>query len=312
MTPATSSLGADNQASGDAAGNFVLGFGNQASGVAVGNGVIGAFNQSSGFASGNGVAGVNNQANGFATGNGVLGWNNQASGAFTGNGVAGFNNIATGVGSGNGVTGSDNIAIGTGAGNGVNANDAISIGTGAVAQGNHSTALGAGAVANQDNLMVFGTRQDTYRAPGITSQLSKNRQNGDLEIVTSDAAGNLATDGGDTFKHFEVIDKRLDNRDDKRIDENKSGVALAISIENPDLVANERFGVAMNYGNFEGASALSWSAMGVLGYDVLSRGDRLPSPAASALASRRVLATTSGAAVSARSGPGAGSLLPTS
>ena len=61
----------------------------------------------------------------------------------------------------------------------------------------------------------------------------------------------------------------------KRIDENKSGVALAISIENPDLTGNERFGVAMNYGNFEGASALSWSAMGVLGYDVLSRGDRV-------------------------------------
>ena len=46
-------------------------------------------------------------------------------------------------------------------------------------------------------------------------------------------------------------------------------------MENPDLTGNERFGVAMNYGNFEGASALSWSAMGVLGYDVLSRGDRV-------------------------------------
>ena len=46
-------------------------------------------------------------------------------------------------------------------------------------------------------------------------------------------------------------------------------------MENPDLTGNERFGVAMNYGNFEGASALSWSGMGVLGYDVLSRGDRV-------------------------------------
>ena len=71
-----------------------------------------------------------------------------------------------------------------------------------------------------------------------------------------------------------MIDKQV-ARHDKRIDENRSGVALAISIENPDLIANERFGVAMNYGNFEGSSALSWSAMGVLGYDVLSRGDRV-------------------------------------
>ena len=128
----------------------------------------------------------------------------------------------------------------------------------------------------------MGTKQDTYRAPGIVSQLSKDRQtDGPIEIVTSDQGGNLATDGGFVFDkidefddHFTQVDRRLDQHD-KRIDENKSGVALAISIENPDLIGNERFGVAMNYGNFEGASALSWSAMGVLGYDVLSRGDRV-------------------------------------
>ena len=115
------------------------------------------------------------------------------------------------------------------------------------------------------------------------SQLSKDRQTqGPIEIVTSDQGGNLATDGGFVFDkidefdhHFTQVDRRLDNQGDKRIDENKSGVALAISMENPDLTGNERFGVAMNYGNFEGASALSWSAMGVLGYDVLSRGDRV-------------------------------------
>jgi hypothetical protein len=108
--------------------------------------------------------------------------------------------------------------------------------------------------------MVFGTKNETYTTPGITSDKSRNRQSGPLEVVTSDGGGNLATDGGDIFR---------------RLDENQSGVALAISMENPDLIANERFGVAMNYGNFEGASALSWSAMGVLGYDVLSRGDRV-------------------------------------
>jgi hypothetical protein len=85
--------------------------------------------------------------------------------------------------------------------------------------------------------------------------------------VTSDANGNLATDGGDIFRRLKNVEGD--------VDEARSGVALAISIENPDLTGNERFGVAMNYGNFEGASALSWSAMGVLGYDVLSRGDRV-------------------------------------
>ena len=115
----------------------------------------------------------------------------------------------------------------------------------------------------------MGTAEDTYRAPGIVSQLSKDRQTqGPIEIVTSDQGGNLATDGGFVFDkidefddHFTQVDRRLDNQD-RRIDENKSGVALAISMENPDLTGNERFGVAMNYGNFEGASALSWSAHG--------------------------------------------------
>jgi hypothetical protein len=129
--------------------------------------------------------------------------------------------------------------------------------------------------------MVLGTEDDTITAPGITSQLSKDRQHGPLEVVTSDANGNLATDGGEIYDRLDDAEHRLNDaerrllRDDGRIDENKSGVALAISMENPDLIANERFGVAMNYGNFEGANALSWSAMGVLGYDVLHRGDRI-------------------------------------
>ena len=124
--------------------------------------------------------------------------------------------------------------------------------------------------ATTDHQFVMGTAADTYRAPGIVSQLSKDRQTqGRLEIVTSDQGGNLATDGGLVFDKIDEFDDHFNVRStggstttDKRIDENKSGVALAISMENPDLTGNERFGVAMNYGNFEGASALSWSANG--------------------------------------------------
>ncbi len=135
------------------------------------------------------------------------------------------------------------------------------------ATGYDSTAIGVGATATKNNQMVFGTSSETYTTPGITSGLSKNRQSGPLEVVTSDAGGNLATDGGNIFNQL--------NRLTRRTDELYPGVALAISMENPDLTGNERFGVAMNWGNFEGSNALSWSAMGVLGYDVLSRGDRV-------------------------------------
>jgi hypothetical protein len=143
---------------------------------------------------------------------------------------------------------------------------------GGVAIGTDS--FGNGAQSVKDNQFVLGTENHTYKAPGITSGLSKARQSGPLEVVTSDANGNLATDGGEIFHTLDRFGARLDNNE-KDIDELFSGVALAISMENPDLTGNERFGVAMNYGNFEGASALSWSAMGVLGYDVFSRGDRI-------------------------------------
>ena len=45
-------------------------------------------------------------------------------------------------------------------------------------------------------------------------------------------------------------------------------------MENPDLTGDERFGTAVNWGNYEGANAVSWSFMGVLGHDLLTSGDR--------------------------------------
>ena len=95
-----------------------------------------------------------------------------------------------GTDAGNNTTGNNNIAIGTGAGNGV-ANNSTAIGTGAQANANGSTALGAGAVANLPNQFVMGTSQDTYQAPGITSSLSRSRQSGPLEVVTSDGQWEL-------------------------------------------------------------------------------------------------------------------------
>jgi hypothetical protein len=131
-------------------------------------------------------------------------------------------------------------------------------GAGSVAIG--TDADGNGAISNRQNEFVLGTDDHTYTAPGISSGLSRARQSGPLEVVTSDAEGHLATDGGEIFK---------------RLDEAESGIALAMSMEDPDLIGNERFGARMNYGNFEGANALSWTFAGVLGRDVLRVGDRI-------------------------------------
>jgi hypothetical protein len=60
-----------------------------------------------------------------------------------------------------------------------------------------------------------------------------------------------------------------------RINANTAGVAIALALENPDLTGNERFGLAMNWGMFNGAHALGLSATGVLGHNILGEGDRL-------------------------------------
>jgi hypothetical protein len=119
---------------------------------------------------------------------------------------------------------------------------------------------GMGAQSTLINQVTIGTGLHTYTTPGIVSDLSRMRQDGPVELVTSDAAGNLATDNGEFIK---------------TLDEHTSGIALAMSMENPDLAGPETFGVAGNWAVYDGASALSVSAMGVVGYDLFMDGDRV-------------------------------------
>jgi hypothetical protein len=132
---------------------------------------------------------------------------------------------------------------------------------GAVAIGTNSD--GVGAVATLSNQYVMGTAQHTYTAPGITSATSKARQSGPLEVVTSDANGNLATDGGQIFNQLgqqQTQIKRLGND----IDRVESGVAVAMASVGPDLTGGERFGLSMNWGGFEGANAIGGGATAVV------------------------------------------------
>ena len=222
--------------------------------------------------SGDGYA--NNANNNFVAGNG------------SGNGVDGANNIAIGNNAGNSVVASNTIAVGTnaqangefGVAIGYNAfaagpND-TALGAGATVTADHSTALGAGATATRPNEFVMGTTSDTYKAPGITSQKSKNRQSGPLEVVTSDSNGHLATDGGAIFGQLDKLNQQTNDLY-RRTGKNEAGVALALAAINPDLTGNEQFGMTANWGNFEGSNAFGMGFEGVLGHDVLTRGDRL-------------------------------------
>jgi hypothetical protein len=141
----------------------------------------------------------------------------------------------------------NSMALGAGTLVGANASGAVAMGT---------DSAGNGAVATLENQFMLGTSNHTYTAPGITSNLSRSRQSGPLEVVTSDANGNLATDGGALFR-------RLDNFD-QDVDRLESGVAIAMSAVGPDLTGAERFGLSLNWGGFEGASAIGGGATAVV------------------------------------------------
>jgi len=268
----------NNQAAGLAVGNDVVGFSNQAAGAFSGNGVLGAGNAASGIGTGNDVTGFSNQAAGAFSGNGVVGVGNQASGIGSGNGVDGFDNQASGAFAGNGVTGDSNIAVGTGAGNAITASNTISVGTGARAGAQNSTAVGSDAqVADaheRSTAIGYGARSEfvdevslgakdgsaTYTTPGITSGKSLSRQSGPLEVVTTDSNGHLASDGGAIFSALSELN---------------GGVAIAMAMVNPDLVANETFGIAGNISYWNENVALGFSAVGVVGRNLFGTGERL-------------------------------------
>jgi len=203
-------------------------------------------------------------ASGIASGNGVIGFDNQASGALAGNGVVGNSNIAVGTGAGNAIAASNTISVGTGAR--AAAESSTAIGQGAqVADTTHerSTAVGFGAQSEFVDEVSLGAKNgsQTYTTPGITSGLSKARQTvGPLEVVTSDQAGHLATDGGLIFSELSKLN---------------GGVAIAMAMANPDLVGKEVFGLSGNVSYWEDNVALGFSAMGVLGRNLLGQGERL-------------------------------------
>ena len=108
---------------------------------------------------------------------------------------------------------------------------------------------------------MFGTVNETYTTPGITSDLSSARQTGPLQLVTTDANGNLAADGGDAFKAIAA---------------NQAGIAIALSLQAPSLTTGEKFGLRLGYGSFAGnSSAFGLSAIGVLCQGCFTRNDRL-------------------------------------
>jgi hypothetical protein len=176
---------------------------------------------------------------------------------------------------------SDNgTAVGQGAFVAAQSLNATALGQGAQATANNATALGQGSSATHTNAIALGQGVQTARAnqvaignsantttvAGITSQASRTAQSGATEIVTSDGAGNLATDGGATAASIGwnttsiAANTASIRRLDGRIDENRDGVAMAMAMGGSYLPRQgETIRFSGNLGTYNGSNALSLS-----------------------------------------------------
>ena len=206
----------------------------------------------------NTACGEGADASGFAGLNTATGLQANASGVESANTATGTNADASGNGSRNLATGNlanasgDNTAnVALGASSVSTGGLSTALGTFASATFDGSTALGASATTTRSGQVMIGTGFNTYTLPGLTSGLSTAAQSGPTALVTTDAAGNLASDGGSTFASIAA-----NGRDIRR---NKEGIAMAMAMDAPYVPLSSTFAMSGRYGNFEGASAVSLS-----------------------------------------------------
>ncbi|VAV99789.1 hypothetical protein MNBD_ALPHA05-282, partial [hydrothermal vent metagenome] len=91
-------------------------------------------------------------------------------------------------------SGQSSTALGTAAE--ASGDNSIAIGMSAAATHVNSMAFGVGVATTSDNQIALGTETNTLTVTGITSAASLAAQGSVTGLVTTDASGNLASDGG--------------------------------------------------------------------------------------------------------------------
>jgi hypothetical protein len=116
-----------------------------------------------------------------------------------GHGAEAFNDHTIAIGADTQTLGLDSIAIGYQATTGLGHHNAI--------------AIGAGVGTARVNQVAIGNTANTYTLAGIASAASLAAQSGLIQVVTTDANGNLATDGGALSAAITDLDTRVDGHD---------------------------------------------------------------------------------------------------
>ena len=171
----------------------------------------------------------------------------------------------TSVGADVNVVGTVNNGVAVGHGATVSGDNTTAIGQGSSAGFAGSAAFGQGATTTRANQQAFGTAANTYTMAGITSGASAAAQTGPVQVVTSDASGNLATAsaaalGLASTADVSAINARLDEVSG-RANKALTGVAMAFAMAGvPNLLPTETFAVAVNWGTYEGANGTALNA----------------------------------------------------
>jgi len=135
--------------------------------------------------------------------------------------------------------------------------NSTAVGSGASATYANSTALGAGATTTRANQIAIGTASNTYTLPGISSAASRAAQSGPTKLVTTDAAGNLATTDVDLNKIQSAV---ISNRREMR-----RGVAAAMAMSSaPTPSAPGKTTWATNVAQYHGEFATSFAVAHML------------------------------------------------
>ena len=193
------------------------------------------------MALGDGTTSVGTQAGYFGGGEA-----NTWVGSQAGTAVAGDRNVALGYSAGTSLLGADPL------------NDTVSIGANAAAQANGAVAIGSGVIATRENQVALGSAAATYTLAGIASTDSTAAQSGDIYVVTTDAAGNLAASAF-PVPDLSSINGRIDDAF-SRIDTAYEGAAMAMAMAGASLPADKNYAISMNWGNFEGSNAFAGTA----------------------------------------------------
>src|SRR5262249_55953485 len=134
---------------------------------------------------------------------------------------------------------------------------------------NAALAVSGGAVVQNGLSVSGGTKTDTLR---VTNGLSvDNGANVDLggNVVHGVATPVVGTDAANKA----YVDAGL-SAANQRIDKANQGIAIAMSVQNPVLTGGDRFGVAVNWGDFAGNNAVGAAAVGILHPNLFGGGEK--------------------------------------